>query len=89
MPKSLKHIGNNSFQDCKKLNNIKLPYGLEVIDDEAFDGIEVKNIEVPNTLKYVSQSFITRDNNIKLYDELFSGEYMKKALEMYESINRE
>lgn len=77
------------FQDCKKLTNIKLPYGLVAIDDEAFDGIEVENIEVPNTLKYVSQSFITRDNNIKLYDELFSGEYMKKALEMYESINRE
>lgn len=57
---NLKEIGDASFINCYKLEELSLPEGLEKIDYEAFRQCEnLKQVHFPNTLQTVySQAFL-------------------------------
>lgn len=56
-PKTLKIIGNKSFNACKNLSSAELPDGLSVIRADAFS--ECSNLEyisIPNSVEVIAQS---------------------------------
>lgn len=49
---NIKYIPNNFCASCEKLENVKLPNGVEVLADEAFTHcVSLKEINIPDTVK--------------------------------------
>jgi hypothetical protein len=73
LPTTLKKIGDYCFQNCIKIKNLKLPEGLEIISDGAFDhmqGIENTNLTIPSTVKTMGGTYYT-DENTGYGDHIF------------------
>ena len=52
---SLKTIGNAAFKQTQLKGNVHLPYGLMVIQDEAFFTQGIKSIFVPETVTFIGE----------------------------------
>lgn len=51
LPPTLKRLEAGTFKNCKHLESIKIPSGVEFIGNECFDGTRVKKLTLPSTLK--------------------------------------
>ncbi|MFR7721050.1 MAG: leucine-rich repeat protein, partial [Hominilimicola sp.] len=56
IPDGITSIYGYTFNNCRKLNNIKLPEGLTYIDDRAFYGCSsLTDLTLPSTLKTINE----------------------------------
>lgn len=56
LPQTLVEIGEASFQWCFKLENISIPRGVEEIGSAAFDSCNIREVEIPDSVKYMGRS---------------------------------
>lgn len=52
-PPSMICIEDRAFQKCSKLANINVPPSIESIGYSAFDGVSIKNVEIPLSIKNI------------------------------------
>jgi hypothetical protein len=98
LPSTLKKIGAFAFANCKKLESIKIPHGVEEIDRSAFEGcVCLKRIFLPGTLKKLGadcffhctslERIIVEDiiswARVQAYDDLGSWRYLKEKPELW------
>ena len=50
VPRRTKQIGTQAFKECKNITELILPSGVTSIESRAFDGMELKTIELPAEL---------------------------------------
>ena len=62
---STKILGDCAFKNCYKLNKIALNEGLERIGNQAFSFTDIREIELPSTVKEIGQ-------------QVFAGTYIQK-----------
>jgi hypothetical protein len=63
IPDTVKHIEDNAFCYCKKLQSVTLPRKLKTISDGAFSYCsKLKKIEIPANVTRISGSFVSCDN---------------------------
>lgn len=56
LPSSLRRIGNNAFYNCKKLEDISIPYGVESLGDSSFEGCSsLFEMKLPSSVKSVGK----------------------------------
>lgn len=55
IPSGVKHIADSVFADLDSLRSVKLPEGLEIIDDYAFSMTSIEEITVPKTVKRIGE----------------------------------
>jgi hypothetical protein len=70
MPSTLKKIGNSSFYNCKKLEQIDFSKCTELleIEDRAFYGCNIKEIKFPSTLKLIGTKSFFNCKKLKQID---------------------
>ena len=56
LPQTVKKIGNSAFNEAHFIG-VVLPYGLEIIEDYAFDTYSKCVIFIPETVKYLASRF--------------------------------
>lgn len=63
-PKGLQIIGDSAFQNCKNLTNIDFSSAtnLKVIGDSAFSGTAIKEVVLPESLKYIGEFAFSCEN---------------------------
>lgn len=82
--KGVTSIGNNSFDQCKKLTSINIPYGIKTIGYNAFSYCEdLKNIAIPSTVTKIGSNAFSSCSSITdlvlpkgieyIYDRTFDG----------------
>lgn len=59
---SLKTIGKEAFKQTRLKDNVHLPLGLKVIQDEAFMTKDIKSIFVPSTVTYLGEDVFDKFN---------------------------
>lgn len=64
---SVKHIDFLAFYDCKKLKEINLSEGLEIIGCNAFEGTAIEEITLPKSMTYIGSSALYCSNLKKVY----------------------
>lgn len=57
LPPTLRIVGSSAFTMTKKLKEMTLPEGSEVIDLTAFTGSSIQKITLPNTIYHIDRSF--------------------------------
>ena len=69
-------IGNNAFDNCKKLTKVVIPEGVTSIGESAFEGcVALANVEFPESLKTISDyAFFCCDalKKVQLYQNVTS-----------------
>ena len=68
LPDTLREIGNSAFWDTPKLKKVRLPAGLEVMGEGAFDGSGLREVRIPGGVKKIAQ------------DSFFFCEHLKKVI---------
>ncbi|MBR3619404.1 MAG: leucine-rich repeat protein [Bacteroidaceae bacterium] len=59
IPKNVKSIGMDAFQDCRNLGSVTLHNGLEYIGDNAFMGCsKLEAVTIPHSVKSIGDAFI-------------------------------
>ena len=53
IPRGIKTIGSNSFSGISGLDSLKIPYGVEKIQNYAFSYNSVRYVEIPNSIKTI------------------------------------
>ena len=53
IPQTVQEIGEMAFAHCKSFNKIKLPKRLKSIWDGAFSNLDIKQINIPKSCKYI------------------------------------
>ena len=82
--KGVTSIGNNSFDQCKKITSINIPYGIKTIGYNAFSHCEdLKNIAIPSTVTKIGSNAFSSCSSITdlvlpkgieyIYDRTFDG----------------
>lgn len=69
LPDTIKSIGTEAFENCKKLKKINLPKGLETISPRAFYGCKIlDDIIIPASLSHISNEAFEhcKLNNVKI-----------------------
>ena len=62
----LKEIGTSAFRDCRSLEEINLMDNISEIESYAFEGTNLKNIIIPESIKSIGvDSFTWKDNSSK------------------------
>lgn len=60
IPDSVIVIGNRAFDDCRNLENLRLPQYLEIIPANMTRNTSIKSIDIPNSVKRIeSRAFCT------------------------------
>ncbi|MCR5488356.1 MAG: leucine-rich repeat protein [Lachnospiraceae bacterium] len=67
IPSDIKTIGLNAFYDCKNLNEIVIPNGVEVIGGAAFLESGITSITVPNSIRLIENSSFSECNKLKAF----------------------
>lgn len=63
--KGVTSIGNNSFDQCKKITSINIPYGIKTIGYNAFSYCEdLKNIAIPSTVTKIGSNAFSSCSSI-------------------------
>ncbi len=85
--KQVTHIGEHAFKNCKKVNSIIIPEGIQHISYYAFAECSVKTLKFPSTLKSIADFAVpTRDTSIYRID--YNGTIAKwKKVEGYSKIS--
>ena len=87
-PSTLTDIGGSAFSACEGMTTLYLNEGLETIGDHAFDGIGVKSLKIPQTVKTICsfsdnsnivQGFANCPNLVYLQLPAYCGNYGPKA----------
>ena len=55
IPDSVTYIGGYTFLNCSSLYEVNIPYGIEVIEEHAFDGTQLVNIYIPSTVTRIER----------------------------------
>ncbi|SCY55908.1 Leucine rich repeat-containing protein [Lachnospiraceae bacterium XBB2008] len=55
MPDSIVNIGNQAFENCRKLKTVHLSANLERIGHSAFRGCAIEDIDIPNGVKMIGE----------------------------------
>ena len=53
VPKSVKSIGDDAFQNCRNLTSVILQEGLESIGDNCFRKTTIREIAIPKSVKSI------------------------------------
>jgi len=65
LPKNLKIIGNEAFDNCTNLTHIELPENVEVIGDSAFKNCDIlKNVQLSPNLKIIGNQAFAQTFNL-------------------------
>ena len=60
-------IGKGAFRDCRSLNRIVMPPSIQIIEDEAFYGCHIKDLNLPISLKIIGKSAFAYSDFTELY----------------------
>lgn len=66
----IKEIGYLSFENCTSLNTLKLSDTIEVIEDSAFENVNLDIVHLPKTVKKVGKSSFSKTNELVIYDTI-------------------
>ena len=99
IPSTVKIIGENEFNDCKNIKEVKLHNGLEIIGYRAFGSCYMlKTIEIPSSVKRIGESAFNFCNcleEVKLHNGVeviggsaFYGCRSLKTIEIPSSVKR-
>lgn len=58
LPKTIKFIGAGAFEYCTCLSELSIPSGVRYIGPSAFADSNITELEIPDTVEYVNESFI-------------------------------
>ena len=65
LPSTLKRIEGNTFRECRGLEDVELPEGLEYIGKKCFKESGLESISLPSTLKTVEENTFRECENLR------------------------
>ena len=78
IPETVTTIGNGAFEWCKKLTDVSMQNGIQIIGNHAFDGTNIKSIAIPDSVTSIGSNAFSRCNmleTVKLSTGLTGIEY--------------
>ncbi len=78
LPKSLRVIGKEAFDDCRELKKVKFPSKLKVIGERAFSNCALKKANLPKSVKEIGKYAFGNNQlrEINWSDSIHYGQYV-------------
>ena len=65
LPPTLRVIGNYAFGECQSLREVRLPDGIERIDERCFSGSGLETISIPSSVKRIETATFVQCKDLK------------------------
>lgn len=82
LPSTLKRIERATFDWCNDLTSIRIPRGVEYLEDECFSMSWLKEITLPSTLKEIGKNALKCDTLKKVWVEPGCALKVKKYVKL-------
>lgn len=75
LPDSIVEIGKYAFCGCEKIKDIRMPEGLEVVGELAFDGTSISRFHFPSTVRKIGTGLFNVE--VEVQEVVFLGVFPK------------